>query len=577
MTTKEKVLPWLVAGLGVVYLLWVLAPASTPGPDEFNVLEFAVLPVMESGRIKPIDTVARSSLTVITHKQTFRDEKDVRQPAIIWLLDTLAQTGSRHKIFRIENDELLDFLGLKARPSLRYAPKEFEDRLPSLFQRIAKVDTSKPSLFEAKAMDLLKQWEVFKKLETEQMPLASAPFGRGKDDWYALYDIRKGGFGDRDLSTSAFGLILNAYEAGEPRTFNKYLALYFDRLKELLPDDMDAARFEVLFNRFEPFHQASVLYIFAFLLGCLSWLGWSKSLNHAGFYLCLLGFLVHTWAIFGRMYILGRPPVINLYSSAVFIGWCCTGVTLLVEPFFRNSISLVVGSALAAITAGVIGHYLSLDGDTMVMMQAVLDTNLWLATHVTIVTFGYAATFFAGFIGILFIILGLFTPLLNKNGVSVLGKMIYGVICFATLLSFTGTVLGGIWADQSWGRFWGWDPKENGALLIVIWNAMILHARWAGMIKQRGVAVLAVAGNIVTAWSWFGTNLLGVGLHNYGFMSGAMWGILGFDASQFVIIGLGLIPTRYWISYRSAAPGSGAPKPQLDPVNAAGIELESIA
>jgi ABC-type transport system involved in cytochrome c biogenesis permease subunit len=57
------------------------------------------------------------------------------------------------------------------------------------------------------------------------------------------------------------------------------------------------------------------------------------------------------------------------------------------------------------------------------------------------------------------------------------------------------SVLGGIWADQSWGRFWGWDPKENGALLIVIWNAIILHVRWGGMM------VMAVFGNIVTSWS----------------------------------------------------------------------------
>ena len=89
-----------------------------------------------------------------------------------------------------------------------------------------------------------------------------------------------------------------------------------------------------------------------------------------------------------------------------------------------------------------------------------------------------------------------------------MGQMIYGVVCFATLLSFVGTVLGGIWADQSWGRFWGWDPKENGALLIVIWNALILHARWGGLVKQRGMAVLAVVGNMVTGWSWFGTNQL---------------------------------------------------------------------
>jgi hypothetical protein len=127
-----------------------------------------------------------------------------------------------------------------------------------------------------------------------------------------------------------------------------------------------------------------------------------------------------------------------------------------------------------------------------------------------------------------------------------IGQMLYGVICFATLLSFVGTVLGGIWADQSWGRFWGWDPKENGAVLIVIWNALILHARWCGLVKQRGMAVLAVVGIMVTTWSWFGTNQLGVGLHNYGFnktlAEGCMWTWL----ASLAIVAVGLIPSRYW-------------------------------
>ena len=126
--------------------------------------------------------------------------------------------------------------------------------------------------------------------------------------------------------------------------------------------------------------------------------------------------------------------------------------------------------------------------------------------------------------------------------------MIYGVVCFATLLSFVGTVLGGIWADQSWGRFWGWDPKENGALLIVIWNALILHARWAGMVKERGMAVLAVVGNMVTAWSWFGTNQLGVGLHAYGFMSGAVFYLWGFWLFNLAVIGVGMLPMHMWLS-----------------------------
>jgi len=118
------------------------------------------------------------------------------------------------------------------------------------------------------------------------------------------------------------------------------------------------------------------------------------------------------------------------------------------------------------------------------------------------------------------------------------------VICFATLFSFVGTVLGGIWADQSWGRFWGWDPKENGAVLIVLWCAITLHARWGGFIRQRGLMIMALFGNIVTSFSWFGVNMLGVGLHSYGFMDGAFEVLAGFIVSQLVLVGLSLLPRR---------------------------------
>jgi len=162
------------------------------------------------------------------------------------------------------------------------------------------------------------------------------------------------------------------------------------------------------------------------------------------------------------------------------------------------------------------------------------------------VTCGYTATFIAGVLGILYVVLGVFTPLLEKGVASQLGKMIYGVVCFATLLSFTGTVLGGIWADQSWGRFWGWDPKENGALLIVLWNAVILHARWGGYVREKGIMAMAIFGNVITSLSWFGVNMLGVGLHSYGFMDSAFRALAGFIGSQLVLVALCLLPRQFW-------------------------------
>ena len=113
-----------------------------------------------------------------------------------------------------------------------------------------------------------------------------------------------------------------------------------------------------------------------------------------------------------------------------------------------------------------------------------------------------------------------------------------------------GTVLGGLWADDSWGRFWGWDPKENAALIIVLWNAIALHARWGGMVKERGLAVLAVGGNIFVSWSWWGVNALGAGLHSYGFKQGTIRNLGLFILFNLVIIGIGLLPKSAWWSLR---------------------------
>jgi cytochrome c biogenesis factor len=173
-------------------------------------------------------------------------------------------------------------------------------------------------------------------------------------------------------------------------------------------------------------------------------------------------------------------------------------------------------------------------------------------------------------LAIIYILRGVCTRTLLEGTAKSLTRMVYGIVCFATLFSFVGTILGGIWADQSWGRFWGWDPKENGALLIVLWNAAILHARWGGLVKERGLMNMAVFGNIVTSWSWFGVNMLGVGLHAYGFMDAAFRWLMLFIGSQVAIMALGMVPRHYWLSFKSAlkdplaspaSPPSGFRKP----------------
>ena len=362
----------------------------------------------------------------------------------------------------------------------------------------------------------------------------------------------------------AYGGMISAYRGGDVAGFNNVVREYKDFLSKTIPQKLDRPNVEFLFNHAQPFLQAMTLYVIALVFALFSWLFWPKTLGKTAIILLVGAFLIHTVGLFVRMYLQGRPPVTNLYSSAIFVGWASVMLCILLERFYRNGIGSVCGAVIGFVTL-LIAHNLQLDGDSLEMLRAVLDTNGWLATHVVGEALGYSAMFLAGLIGTIYILRGLFTTSFDQSTSKALGRMMYGVVCFATLCSLVATILGGIWADQSWGRFWGWDPKENGALLIVLWNAIILHARWGGFARERGTAVMTVFGNIVTSLSWFGVNMLGVGLHSYGFMDQAFGPLLTFIVSQFVIIGLGCIPLRYWrgIKARTRPDKPNLPEPAL--------------
>jgi len=346
-----------------------------------------------------------------------------------------------------------------------------------------------------------------------------------------------------------YAAMASAFHTGQIDAFNASVHEYSRWLAGDFSPEQRKARAEVLFNAFEPFYRSLVLHVLAFLFICFHWFRMSESLRRAGWWLVVVAFGIHTAGLLYRMVLEGRPPVTNLYSSAIFIGWGAAVLGLLLERFHRSGLGIATASGVGFTTL-IIAHNLSIGGDTMEMMRAVLDSNFWLATHVVAITIGYSATFVAGFLGILYILRGVLTRSLSESAAKAAGNLIYGVICFATLFSFVGTILGGIWADQSWGRFWGWDPKENGALIIVLWCAVMLHARWGRLVRDRGLAAMAVFGNIVTSYSWFGVNLLGVGLHSYGFTESGFWWLMGFVASQVLIIGMAALPTEMWVSFK---------------------------
>lgn len=349
-----------------------------------------------------------------------------------------------------------------------------------------------------------------------------------------------------DKTSGYVATLLKTWQDGDVEGFNTAVTSYREVLDSgTVPHvNMATVRKEAWFNFFEPFMQATYPYVMVIVFSFMGWLFFGTTLRRTSLFLLVLAFALHSLALFMRMQISGRPPVTNLYSSAIFIGWAVVIASFVVELVMKNGIGNILGASVGAGSL-VIAHYLARDeGDTLGVMQAVLDTTFWLATHVVCITLGYAATFLAGFIGLFYCVQAILGRSLAPGGnastfsaeLKDCGKLVYGTLCFALFFSLVGTVLGGLWADDSWGRFWGWDPKENGAMLIVLWNAVILHARWDKMVNDYGTAVLAMIGNIVTAWSWFGVNELKAGLHTYGFTEGRLLALGVFAGVQLALI-----------------------------------------
>ncbi|MGA2498030.1 MAG: cytochrome c biogenesis protein CcsA [Tepidisphaeraceae bacterium] len=552
----ELLMPLAMVLFSVLIIGMRLVPGGTGG--RFDIQEFSTLPVSYEGRIQPLDSLARNAMKVMRGREgtTIADkshpDEQKAAPAIQWLLDSLAETPDtgQYKIFRIDFPDVLDMLGL-SRSEKYFSVKDVSasaDKLISQAQTAQAVRKEDRSQFQSQVLEQADRFSLYTNISRLRNLFVVAPLASG-EQWKSAGEIMEQPEGNIKVPESLrrFTAILNAYRDDKSPEFNEQVREYHQALDRALPAEMARVRFEAFFNHFEPLTVALIIYILAFLAAAISWLAWAEPLRRSALVFLAFALAMHTFGLVCRMYISGRPPVTNLASSAIFIGWVGAGIALFIEMIYRNGLGTAVAAVIAVPTL-IIADRLSLDGDTMKVLVAVLDTNIWLATHVVVITIGYAATFLAGVLGCAYIFFGLCTPLLNDGWRKGLIRAVYGVTCFAMIGSFVGTILGGIWADQSWGRFWGWDPKENGAVLIVLANALLLHARWSGWARDRGIAALAVFGNIVTAWSWFGTNMMGVGLHSYGFMAGAFVALVAFVITQLILIGMAMIPEQACLS-----------------------------
>ncbi len=596
---------WVLLGAALLYVLSGFRVPS--GPSAFQISDFGQLPVLQGGRIKPIDTLARASLLNLSGKQTVRFLGQ-KHSASVWLMEMLARplVVDEWPVIRIDDPDVLGMMGIEQKQKRLFSFSDLHPYLDVIDQqssRAAKTESVNRTRFQGAVLNLRGQILLYQRLQnsldrsgrensfvhltheledvralmknhakvvrggaaspdvkrlsdflneysmldqvTEFYPFPSLLRRKSDHDWISAGQaVLQSATGDEiHPGLIATAKMLDAYRAEDSSVYNQALQGYRSWLEKETPSVAAHVRKEFYFNHVEPFYRALVLYLGIFFLVLIYWLSGRDVWRASAFQLLFLTFAVHTAGLVVRMVLHGRPPVTNLYSSAIFVGWVSVLLGIVLERFSKKGWGSSV-SALIGFSTLIIAHNLASQGDTLEMMRAVLDSNFWLATHVVTITIGYGSTFLSGALGILYVCRRLLDRGWTLDAGASLERMGYGVVCFSLLFSFVGTILGGIWADQSWGRFWGWDPKENGALMIVLWNAFILHARWGKMVSERGLMAMMIFGNIITALSWFGVNMLGIGLHSYGFMDKAFLWLVVFVVIQFILIAAAFIPVH---------------------------------
>jgi ABC-type transport system involved in cytochrome c biogenesis permease subunit len=354
----------------------------------------------------------------------------------------------------------------------------------------------------------------------------------------------------------AFHRLQTAYQGGNAGQFDKASERFFatvqevsekagpypgsdtvaDRIGALLTGEMvrppseGLLQLELTFNRVKPFQWAWITMLAAVVFFCVS-LGHSARLWYA------LGFTAYgislAFQLFGfsvRMLVSGRPPITNMYETVVWVALMSAVFALVLELLYRKKVIALAGAIVATI-ALVLANTLPVALDPKISpLTPVLRSNFWLTIHVITIVSGYAAGTLAWGLGNISLTMILFGKG-NRETVKVLGQFTYRALQLAVLGLAAGTFLGGWWAAYSWGRFWGWDPKETGALIALLCYVIPLHMRYVGWVKDFGLAVSAIVCYIAVLMSWYGVNfLLGAGLHSYGFGGGGaswvFWAIL---------------------------------------------------
>ncbi len=520
----------------VVLFLSLFVSLSAYG---FN--EMQILPVQDGGRLKPFDSFAREQLELVYGKTKF-EGRQAYEVILTWMLTP--EAWQEKEIFQIQNLDVKKRLGLNLdQKRFKGDPIFSNQAFPGLMQELNEKRETKEKLtpyFQA-LQRLENQYFVFTEVAAGRL-LKVMPNPQG-DNWISVAELPENHHGNFMEVTKAF--VTKIAAEVEKKGNGKELEAIFDESvknfkqaigSENLVSTTDM-KIEVFFNESHPFGWSAIVYGLSLIFFIIAWImnkKWAEKLGFAALYLALG---LHVLGFGLRCYLTGHPPVTNMYETVVWVALGAVVFSLVLYYYMKNHF-LLLGGAMVATFCMIIADTAPVILDNSIQpLEAVLRSNYWLTIHVLTITISYSAFFLAlalGDLGLFYFIKG---EAKHKEEIKTIAQSVYRSMQIGIAFLAPGILLGGIWADYSWGRFWGWDPKETWALIALLGYVAVLHGRLVGIIKDFGMVASGVGTFSLVIMAWYGVNfVLGAGLHSYGFGAGGLEYVSGFVIAHILLI-----------------------------------------
>lgn len=517
--------------------------AQEAGQDRWQDI-LGSIAIQDGGRVMPLDSYARRLAVDVTGRTRWNKSNGPEGFAGRDAIELFADLMAKPDMMLDKQLVLIDHRGFKTEVGLDPQRRFFT---PKEIMRAGQVHAIVDTFRERRAQDDKAQPTPIEKhaISAQGAALNCASFAQDKhfaivpqadSPEFRTVCIGHAAPGIEDVQT-ALAYFIATHKAGEdPTAAVKALAAAIDSHAPLPEATAKSVSLEHFYNHHKPWRKAAIGSILALLLLLAHWLLRLKVFSYLAAAAVLWVVIEQTLGFTLRTIILGRAPVTNTYEVILWVGLVALVCGIIGQMLNRKAHYLVTG-LVASLVALLFAQLVPL-GDQTNSIPAVLRSNYWLVVHVMVICASYGAFLLAAILGHAFLI----RDVILRQKPDPEARLIvqsYRLMQVGLFLLTAGTILGGVWAAESWGRFWGWDPKETWSLIAIVVYFLLLHARYCGWIKDFGLAVASIIGFMAIIWCFYGVNyVMATGLHSYGFGTGGeVWvGIWGLAEIAFVTI-----------------------------------------